>query len=583
MLSLRPLCAGVFLLGSLSGSAAFAADSPLADGDWVQIKGQFAGGLFLIREIERLDAPESSVKGPIERFDPLTGELVFGALRLVVDDRTRIDAVDGSPLDVERLSAGSRVKVSLREQDDGSFRVRRIRLLEESTSERLRFEGRVGHLSHLEKETYFALLGLEVRADAKTSWSGIARPRYFVDDEDRRPARGIGLGRLGRLSGEIRLDLKGEDNFNLADTIDADEATGRLRGRIEWIFPTTRRFSGMLQLKSEEEREIVDDADQIEDTSETTLGRAYVILHSVLGKRGSVQIGRSRFDDNRDWLFNRDIDALRLFFDWSKLRLEASFAEELVDPVPRHRDVANAYLAATVYPARKHSITAYLFDRDDSREINGSPRDFSPQHRGLRAEGEGKYWSYWFDGALARGHDRGLPLEAHAVDAGVTWIAPLAVEPSITVAYAMGSGDDDPLDGVSGTFRQTGLQLNNGKFNGVSSFRHYGELMRPELANLHVETYGIGLRPKKKTSLDVIYHRYELDEPASQLVDAAMDDRTLNLIDLDIGTEWDLVFGYEELRHWEFEIDLGYFIPGDAFLGPTDDAGTARFKVKYIF
>lgn len=107
--------------------------------------------------------------------------------------------------------------------------------------------------------------------------------------------------------------------------------------------------------------------------------------------------------------------------------------------------------------------------------------------------------------------------------------------------------------------------------------------MRPELANLHVETFGVGLRPRAKASLDLVFHRYRLDKPASELIDAAMDDRTLNLIDLDIGTEWDLVFGYEEWVHWEIELDLAYFLPGDAFLGPTDPATAVRFKLKYIF
>jgi len=573
----------IAVLAAFSGFALSGGATPLTDGDWVQLKGDFVGGLFLVQEIERADQPESSVKGPIERIEVARQELVVGGLRLVVDERTAIQAIDGETIRLESLTSGARVKISLSEHDDHSFRVKRIRRLAPSSSERVRLRGRLGELSHLENETYFTVLGVEARADARTSWSGIARPRYAVDDEDVRPRKGIAIGRLGSLSGELRLDLKAEDNFNLADVVDADEATGRLRGRIEWIFPTTRRFSGMLQIKSEYSHELVDEADRFENTGSATLGRAYVMLHRVIGKHGTLQIGRSRFDDRRDWRFNRDIDALRLFFDWSRWRLEASVGEEIVDPAPRHRDVLNAYLAATVYPARKHRITVYLLDRDDRRQVNGSPRDFSPQHWGLHAEGESRQWQYWFDGALARGRVRGTPLRGHAFDSGATWVAPVRIEPSITIGYAIGSGDDDPLDGVNGTYRQSGLQLNNGKFNGVSSFRYYGELMRPELANLHIQTVGVGLRPKKKISLDLVYHSYKLDEPASELVDASMDDRTLNLIDLQIGKEWDLVFGHEELKHWEFEIDLGYFVPTAAFLGPTDNAATARFKAKYIF
>jgi len=566
----------------LASVAAAAAAKPLTQGDWVQIKGQFRGSVFQIDEIERLDSRELTVKGAITKFDAATGELHFGNLTLALDTRTRVQGLDGEDFDPGQLTQGTRLKVSLREES-GGLRVRRVRVLADSASSRLRFEGPVDRISNRENETYLFVLGVESRADSKTSWSNITHPRYAIDDEDVRPSRGIRLGKMGRLSGELRVDYKREDNFDLADVLAGDVHTGRWRGRLEWIPPATRSVSGMLQIKAEEEREITDEADDFTDRSRLTLGQAYVMLHGLIGSRGSLQVGRSRFDDRRDWTFNRDIDAARLFFDWSRWQVQLAVGEELVDPVDRHVDVSNLYADVSFYPWRKHTLTAYFLDRNDRRIINGNPRDFSPRHFGLRAFGEAKSWEYWLDVAIARGQDRGVPMRGSAADVGVTWIAPVSLEPSLTVGYAMGSGDDDPGDGVSHTFRQTGLHLNNGKFNGVSSFRYYGELMRPELANLHIETFGVGLRPRTKASLDLVFHRYRLDKPASQLIDAAMDDRTLNLIDLDIGTEWDLVFGYEEWVHWEIELDLAYFLPGDAFLGPTDPATAVRFKLKYIF
>jgi len=574
------IAAGLILATGIAFPAVI--DRPLAEGDWVQVKGQFRGSILQVDEIERRAEHEFSVKGPITHFDAATQELHFGSLTLRLDARTRIQGLDGSDADASLLLAGTRVKVSLREES-GGFRVRRVRLLVDSSSSRIRFAGPVRHLSNRENEAYLFVLGVEARIDSKTSWLKIARPRYAIDDEDVRPGRGIRLGKMGRLSGEVRLDFIGEDNFNLADSVPADLHTGRLRGRFEWIPPATRSISSMLQIKVEDERDIADQADEFSDKSGLTLGRAYVMFHGLIGKHGSLQVGRSRLEDNRDWLFSRNIDAIRLFFDWSRWQIELSAGEEYIDPAPRHQDVFNTYAAATFYPGRKHTLTAYVLDRDDRLVVNGVARDFSPRHTGLRASGETKVWGYWLEAAIARGRDRGVPMRGSAMDAGVTWIAPIALEPSVTIGYAMGSGDDDPGDGESQTFRQSGLQLNNGKFNGVSGFRYYGELMRPELANLHIETLGVGLRPRNKTSLDLIFHRYRLDEPASELVDAAVDDRTLNLIDLDIGTEWDLVFGYEKWVHWELELDIGYFDPGDAFLGPTDPAAMLRFKLKYIF
>lgn len=557
----------------------------LAPGTWVSVKGTFAGDVFEAHQVEYHDERSASVKGELSAFDAERGELRFGALRLSLDSRTRLQDADGNDVSDSLFHAGQRVKVSLRLENGQNLRVHRVRMLKGQPANRLRLEGPVQFLSQLDGKVRFELLGVQVRTSSKTAWEGIERPRQAVDDEDARPARGIRLGRLGRLSGEVRLDFKSERNFDLADQLDSDENTRRLRGRIELVLPSSPRVSGMLQIKAEDEQSLDGDEEGFSGEDDLRLGQTYLLLRPTSNSRASVQIGRSRFDDPRDWLYNRDADALRLFIDTRRWHLEISASEEVVDPVRRHEGTRNRHVSASFYPGRSHEISAYVLDRDDSfRFEGGTPRNFSPRLIGLRAAGEGdKIWSYWLEAALARGESRENELRGEAIDAGVTLVAPVRIEPSLTLGYAFGSGDDDPFDGVDRTFRQSGMHLNNGKFNGVSSFRYYGELMRPELANLHIETLGVGLRPLRKTSIDVVYHRYQLDQPASELVDAAFDDRTLNLVDRYIGREWDLIVGYEQLRHFEFELDLSYFEPGDAFLGPTDPAASGRLKVKYVF
>ncbi|MDH3626996.1 MAG: alginate export family protein [Acidobacteriota bacterium] len=572
----------------LAGSLMFpilAADQPLAKGSWIGVKGEFDTRHFEAQEIERLDDRTAGIKGRLDGFDAEYGLIRFGTLTLNIDDRTRLRGIDNEQLTAVAFATGQRVRASIVIMDDGSLRVRRLRRLDDSSSDRITIEGPVQFVSQQEGQTVLGLLGVDVRAGRRASWDGIARPRSLIDDDDVRPIRGMILGRFGRLSGEVRFDYKHRDNLDLTDQIDDGSDTGRLRARVEWILPATRRMSGMLQLKAESERELEDGADDFSDDSDVTLGRAYITMHGLANGRGSVQLGRSRFDDARDWLFNRDMDAARVFFDFTRVRLEASVFEELIDAVPRHRDIGNLHLAMTVYPGRRHELSAYLLDRNDRFvTASGRVRDFSPRLLGIRAAGEGKHvWSYWLDTALARGSMDSTELDGWALDVGGTLVARLKGEPSLTLGYAIGSGDEDPFDNVDQTFRQSGLQLNNGKWNGVSSFRYYGEALRPELANLSISTIGFGLRPKRKTSIDLIYHRYRLDTPAAELVNATFDDRRLNLIDLDIGEEWDLVVGFEELRHFEFELDLGYFEPGDAFLGPTDSSAVVRLKLKYLF
>ena len=125
---------------------------------------------------------------------------------------------------------------------------------------------------------------------------------------------------------------------------------------------------------------------------------------------------------------------------------------------------------------------------------------------------------------------------------------------------------------------------NLGKWNGVTNFRYYGELMRPELSNLHVRTLGFGVKPSPESSIDLAWHDYRLDETAAGLITGKIGDgRSLDLGIADIGEEWDLVYGFEELENWEFELGLSTFKPGSAFPIARDRSVGLSFKVKWVF
>ena len=102
----------------------------------------------------------------------------------------------------------------------------------------------------------------------------------------------------------------------------------------------------------------------------------------------------------------------------------------------------------------------------------------------------------------------------------------------------------------------------------MTSFRYYGELLDPELANLQILTAGIGfVSRKKKASLDLIGHYYRQHQPSSELFWTDIDERP-NGIDPDLGWEIDAVFGWRNRRRWDLEAVGAYFQPGKAF----DDA-----------
>lgn len=77
------------------------------------------------------------------------------------------------------------------------------------------------------------------------------------------------------------------------------------------------------------------------------------------------------------------------------------------------------------------------------------------------------------------------------------------------IGYAYGSGDDGK--GTNTSFRQTDLQTNTSKFERQpwqSAKRHYGEVLRPELSNIHILQLGVHCPIFDHHDLDVTYYNY---------------------------------------------------------------------------
>ena len=150
------------------------------------------------------------------------------------------------------------------------------------------------------------------------------------------------------------------------------------------------------------------------------------------------------------------------------------------------------------------------------------------------------------------------------LDLGSTYQFDHPLKPSITFGFAFGSGDADSNDSIDTRFRQSGLEDNQGKFNGVTSFKYYGELVDPELSNLLIFTGGLGIRPTRKSSVDLVFHEYLQDQVSAKLKGWAIEAKPAGL-SRRLGKEIDLITGYREIRDLDTKLILGYFIPEDAF------------------
>lgn len=329
--------------------------------------------------------------------------------------------------------------------------------------------------------------------------------------------------------------------------------------------------------------------EEIEDTSHPTelnMNLAYLTVKNVLpGSR--FQVGRQRFIDSKRWLFNENMDALRLGYQYENFSVEASVSQlNLVQRNLLRRNTEedeetflNYYLYADYKFGKRNHIGVFALYQDQQRLGTAQPITIGIQSSGRLF----KNLKYWLQTAAVRGSDGGNHIRGEAVDVGLTHVFRGSWEPSITVGYAYGTGDANRHDNVDTSFRQTGFQGNSDKFNGVARFKYYGEVLDPRLTNLMVFTGGVGIIPFEKTSFDMVYHYYLQDHASDRIrgSDLSTDPTGLSK---HVGSEVDLVVGYQGIPHLQTKFVLGYFFPGKAFTQTWHDgAMLATILLRYNF
>ena len=372
-------------------------------------------------------------------------------------------------------------------------------------------------------------------------------------------------------------------------------------------------------------------------------GETWFYLGNLFDTPFGLQVGRQRFFDAREWWWDQDLDSIRLRFDLKDFHAEIAVAHELFPVVlnrggidPEDDDMVQVLAAARWGWAKKQEVGFFALYRNDysdqqlvdplalcvsESDYVGPPEglatfrtgcvgfeddsDSQLTWLGVSASGRRKVpgWGrieYWLDAAAVFGDETfteysGMTgsrivelVDTHSVsggglDIGGTWFLPLFGRTSLTAGYAYGSGDPGMEEFRDTGFRQTGLQDNSDRFRGVASFRYYGELLDPNLSNLHVVTAGVGLRFLEKSSIDLVYHWYRQAHAAPFMHDVDFK-RDPTGLSPDIGQEWDLILGLEEMDRLEFKVVASIFRPGEAFVPEKGDlAYLVSFRFRFNF
>jgi len=448
-----------------------------------------------------------------------------------------------------------------------------------------------------------------------------------------------------RIKATARTQFNIEDNLDLGTRGQGSANSKVLDGLVGVNLYPTDKVSAYIEgrgfLSDGSASSNTDDDEDENDSSFVEMRQAWVEFDEVLSPLTSVKIGRQRFSEPRAILWNRDLDAVRFSLDSTLNNGFVAVGQNLSnyragkdndfegDEKDRLRvlgefehllNTDHKFSARFIYE-NDHSGTQTPGDVID--EVDRDNEDFDMVWTGLRAEGQVETpqfntlnkITYRADVIAVNGTEEitasssgPAPDErtiigtnerdvfGYAFDGSVTAQTQLPYNPAFTLGYAYGSGDDDASDtGKSSEFRQTDLHGNSSRFPfGLASEtnRNYGEVLRPELSNLHILNAGVQIPMFVNSDASVNYFRYYRDQTETDLRSASInapmnaDDRYLGqALDLGINVDLDAEFGLKNklVDNTSLRIRAGAFDPGDAYTGNDDYAyrGTVEIRAKF--
>jgi alginate production protein len=407
-----------------------------------------------------------------------------------------------------------------------------------------------------------------------------------VFDPDEPPETRYRLAPALTFGAELELNYEYRKNLSLDGRRDDDAATGAPELSLAFSFDPDPAFQAFLNVAVSREVVWKIEADRTKPNEDVQLElQEFFVWLRLLPGGLSLQVGRQRFEDERQWLYDEELDAARLRFRRGTLSMELSLSQEAIVPKDLlssvRGDRINNYVFYASYSLLEDlTLDGYAIVRDDQ----SAPERRRPVFLGLRSRGEPlEDLDYWFEIGYVAGREGSRRLAGWGVDVGATYEFQVAPKPALTLGFAFGSGDRTPDDRTDGNFRQTGLQDNEGDFGGATDFKYYGEVLDPELSNLVIFTAGIGIRPSDKVSVDLVYHYYLQHRAATILRDTGIEAEPSGR-SRHLGSGIDLILGLQEIYdHLELKAVLGYFAPGSAFPERNGGAWVVRTEVQFRF
>ncbi|MEZ5977242.1 MAG: alginate export family protein [Planctomycetota bacterium] len=553
--------------------------SDLRVGHWVEVRGELDDlGRFVASKVEPgAEERYESLTGVVTSHDVADGALVLLGVPVAITDRAEWTSI--APGDL----TGRRVRIEGRYRGPDRFSARDVRPWGEG---RDRMSGRIDSLTEVEGGIELTLLGRSVvlapDCEVESEYAADDLPRYeqrwsevsvatTIDEDDLLEER-FEIAPGVRVGGQIEYERTDETDFDLDGTDPNDRLDDVVSARLRLGWAIRHDVTARAEAKFRQ-RWRDDDQDGRTSDDELEFGETWLHLSDVFGEGVDLRVGRQDFDDPREWIYDQDLDAVRLYGREDTWRWELALATTLGSADRRDEGSLDVSAYVSSLDDDRH-LAAWMMHRDPE-ELPGTRLT----HVGVRAIGD---WldpfETWAELSAVVGEEAGRDVRGFGYDVGFVahdrdW--PLA----FAAGLAFGSGDDG--SGTDTAYRQTGLQDNNGKLGTATSIRYYGELVDPELSNLRVATLALSWWFEEHSTLALVWHDFAQVEAATFLRDTDLD-ADPNGLDRHLGSELDLVLGTRAFEDFDVEIAAGVFFPGAAF-AEDDEASFVRMQVRYRF
>lgn len=549
----------------------------LVAGQHIKVEGHTQDGVFQARQVTLRDSDTSAkVEGAIASVSSDRRRLDVLGFDVVLDATTRLYRGSQPSRSRSMLVRGTWIEVK-GSWHRGLLKATRVRVKEapEATEE---IEGFI-EAADPQSSSVVVLSRRVILPDALAIVDErTGRPaeknadRLRRDDDDGQGGRPIVVGNV-LLGGRGEAGFLEEENFDAAER----ETERKVLSRVQILASSQLTETIEVYAKTTMSRNVTVGGPAQADLR---LSEAYVLVHRIGGAPVDLQIGRQRFRDSREWFFDDYLDAARVHVTLPAVKLEAAVSrgifrgpEALRDRRDQLQFIASA---ATRLPAGVQ-LGGYVIARRDTT------RGERPMWIGGTLSGRaGLAWTYWGDAAVRRGKAVTTRLGGWALDAGASHKWARSWTPTLTVGYAIGSGDRTRGDGRDTRFRQTNLEDNQAYFGGLRRLAIYGEVFDPELSNLQVLTAGVGVRPRRGLSVDAIYHHFRQATPTTSLPSSNLDG-ALSGNSRALGHEVNVVLTLRAIPGVDLDLASGVFVPGRAFVGNPAPAFFWRPQIRFYF